>query len=93
MPPLRERGEDVVLLAEAFARKLADRGGAPCRAAHGEDAKAKLRRYEWPGNVRELENVIERALITSLDGCTPNLERALPDSRAPASSARHFGPG
>ena len=86
LAPLRERGEDVVLLAEAFARKLADRAG--CRAVTlTEDAKAKLRRYDWPGNVRELENVMERALITSLDGCTPNLERALPDSPTHADSS------
>jgi PAS domain S-box-containing protein len=85
LPPLRERGEDVVLLAEACARKLAERAGR--RAAPlTEDAKARLRRYEWPGNVRELENVMERALITSLDGRTPNLERALPESRARADS-------
>jgi PAS domain S-box-containing protein len=86
LPPLRERGEDVVLLAEAFARKLADRAGRRV-APLTEDAKARLRRYEWPGNVRELENVMERALITSLDGCTPNLERALPNSPTRADSA------
>jgi PAS domain S-box-containing protein len=76
-PPLRERGDDIVLLAEAFLRRLArlqGREGVRLDPA----MKARLRRYDWPGNVRELENVIERALITSLDGRTPNLDRALP---------------
>jgi transcriptional regulator with GAF, ATPase, and Fis domain len=84
LPPLRERGDDVTVLAEAFARGFAKRRGravAPLSA----DQKAKLRRYEWPGNVRELQNVIERALITSADGRTLNLERALPEAEAPAA--------
>jgi len=45
-----------------------------------EHVKDRLRRYEWPGNVRELQNVIERAFITSVDGRTLNIDRALPDS-------------
>jgi len=79
VPPLRERGDDVVLLAEAFARSFARRRGnspAPLTAS----GKAKLRGYEWPGNVRELQNVIERALITSPDGRGLDLARALPDA-------------
>jgi transcriptional regulator with GAF, ATPase, and Fis domain len=79
VPPLRERGDDVVLLAEAFAQDFARRrGGRP--APLTETAKDKLTRYEWPGNVRELQNVIERALITSPDGRRLNLDRALPDT-------------
>jgi PAS domain S-box-containing protein len=87
MPPLRERGDDVVLLAEAFARQFARKGSGRV-AALSPDAKARLRRYEWPGNVRELRNVIERALITSTDGRTLNLERALPEASAPVAPAR-----
>jgi len=83
VPPLRERGDDVVRLAEAFAANLARRrGGTPLRLAPG-DAE-RLRRYDWPGNVRELQNVVERAAITSLDGRHLNLARALPDAAAPA---------
>jgi PAS domain S-box-containing protein len=78
VPPLRDRGDDVMLLAEAFVRKFARRsGGASSRLS--EDDKARLRRYDWPGNVRELENVIERAFITSRAGRL-NLERALPEA-------------
>jgi PAS domain S-box-containing protein len=78
VPALRERGDDVVFLARAFAERLArDRG---TRAAPlSPEARARLRRYDWPGNIRELQNVIERAWITSGDGRTLNLERALPD--------------
>ncbi len=77
MPPLRERGDDVALLAETFARKLAARRGREAAPLTPED-RARLKRYDWPGNVRELQNVIERAWITSVDGRRLNLERALP---------------
>jgi transcriptional regulator with GAF, ATPase, and Fis domain len=76
VPPLRERGDDILLLASAFAAKFAQRLGRrmePPNDAH----KTRLKAYGWPGNVRELQNVIERAVITSRDGRL-NLERALP---------------
>ena len=76
LPPLRERGNDVLLLAESFARQFADRTGKRL-APIGPDAAARLREYPWPGNVRELQNVIERAVITAQEGKL-NLERALP---------------
>jgi transcriptional regulator with GAF, ATPase, and Fis domain len=85
LPPLRERCEDVVVLAEAFAKGFARRRGRAV-APLSPDQKAKLRRYEWPGNVRELQNVIERALITSADGRTLNLDRALPEAAAPVAA-------
>jgi transcriptional regulator with GAF, ATPase, and Fis domain len=85
LPPLRERGEDVALLAEAFARGFAKRRGRAV-APLSPDDKARLRRYDWPGNVRELQNVIERALITSRDGRTLNLDRALPEASAPIAA-------
>jgi transcriptional regulator with GAF, ATPase, and Fis domain len=78
LPPLRERGDDVVLLAEAFVRKFARKMGRSI-APLEDGCKQRLRTYEWPGNVRELANVIERAVITARDGCL-NLERAIPDS-------------
>jgi transcriptional regulator with GAF, ATPase, and Fis domain len=63
LPPLRERGDDVLLLADSFIRSLA------VRMAKGDvtlsrDARELLRRHPWPGNIRELQNAIERALIT-----------------------------
>jgi DNA-binding NtrC family response regulator len=61
LPPLRERREDVRLLADAFLeRTRAESGRGPKRLA--PDALAALERYPWPGNVRELENAIERAV-------------------------------
>jgi PAS domain S-box-containing protein len=81
VPPLRERGDDVVLLAEAFARRLANRRGRSVPPLSA-DCRVRLKRYDWPGNVRELENVIERAFITSKDGRSLNLDRALPDTEA-----------
>ncbi|UCF66775.1 MAG: sigma 54-interacting transcriptional regulator [Acidobacteriota bacterium] len=99
VPPLRERGADVVLLAEAFARSFAKNRGVSVSPLTADD-KARLRRYDWPGNVRELQNVIERALITSKDGRSLNLSRALPEStthasdeRLGASTTRSDGPG
>ena len=62
LPPLRERREDVPLLAHAFLDKYGrqnDKAGLELTA----DALALLERYHWPGNVRELENVIERAVV------------------------------
>jgi transcriptional regulator with AAA-type ATPase domain/tetratricopeptide (TPR) repeat protein len=62
LPPLRDRGDDVILLAEQFlARVCADYGLPPKRLS--EEAAARLRAYHWPGNVRELINVIERVAL------------------------------
>jgi PAS domain S-box-containing protein len=83
MPPLRERGDDVVLLAESFARRLAARRGQQPPVLP-PDGRARLLRYDWPGNVRELQNVIERSLILSTDGRRLNLDRALPETPAAA---------
>jgi formate hydrogenlyase transcriptional activator len=67
LPPLRERIEDVPLLAQFFVDRLRTRAG---RSAESIDpgARERLAAYSWPGNVRELENVIERALILSAPG-------------------------
>jgi DNA-binding NtrC family response regulator len=62
--PLRERREDIPVLAEAFARQVAERHRLPERPI-GRDALRKLMEYDWPGNVRELRNAIERAAIMS----------------------------
>jgi formate hydrogenlyase transcriptional activator len=66
-PPLRERGEDVLLLAEHFADKYARRMNKRFDDFPPEGKRA-LAIYDWPGNVRELQNVIERAVIMSDDG-------------------------
>jgi DNA-binding NtrC family response regulator len=60
LPPLRERVEDIPLLARAFLDKYAARAARPVRA-FSPDAMACLLAHPWPGNVRELENIVERA--------------------------------
>jgi two-component system NtrC family response regulator len=64
VPPLRERGDDVLLLANYFLQRLAAKSDVP-RKRLSHDAEAALRRHDWPGNVRELENVINGAAVTS----------------------------
>ena len=78
IPPLRERSDDIILLAEAFLSRYG-KGRRRSSLRLTEDCKVKLKGYDWPGNIRELENVIERAVITSKDGRTLNLDRALPE--------------
>jgi two-component system response regulator HydG len=60
LPSLRERGDDILLLADHFLRRAAATLGKPLEG-FDESARAWLLQYRWPGNVRELENVIERA--------------------------------
>ena len=61
VPPLRDRPDEVIPLAELFIRRATPEGGPP--PALSEAAGALLRRYPWPGNVRELRNAIERAVV------------------------------
>jgi Nif-specific regulatory protein len=67
MPPLRERGSDILLLADHFADKLGKKAGKPI-VRISSPALDLLMIYHWPGNVRELENCFERAVIMSSDG-------------------------
>ncbi|MCB0220402.1 MAG: sigma-54-dependent Fis family transcriptional regulator [Chrysiogenetes bacterium] len=62
IPPLRERPEDILMLADFFVGRFAERLGREAMTLTSE-ARNALRHYEWPGNVRELENVIERAIV------------------------------
>jgi len=62
VPPLRNRGNDVALLADYFLRRFAAETGSP-RKKLSSGAATKLKAYHWPGNVRELRNVIERLAI------------------------------
>jgi transcriptional regulator with GAF, ATPase, and Fis domain len=62
LPPLRERRDDISLLASHFAARISRRLGRPL-AGFTPEARACLLRYDWPGNVRELANAVERALV------------------------------
>ena len=66
LPPLRERREDIPLLASHFAAQTSRRLGRPV-AGFTPEARAALVRYDWPGNVRELGNAIERAIVLGED--------------------------
>jgi DNA-binding NtrC family response regulator len=67
LPPLRERLEDIPLLATYFAEKYSRPGQAsPCVVT--PEAMERLLAYSWPGNVRQLENALERACVTARDG-------------------------
>jgi len=65
VPPLRERGEDILLLANYFAGRMALELGLKEIPKFSPEAVAALDGYDWPGNVRELKNVVERAVYRS----------------------------
>ena len=65
IPPLRERPEDVPVLAKHFVKKYSELNELPMKDLSAE-AEAKLKNYLWPGNVRELENTIHRAVLMSV---------------------------
>lgn len=68
VPPLRQRGDDVILLAEHFAARAAREFGRSLFPGFGEAALAALRAHLWPGNVRELRNAVERSLFHVVAG-------------------------
>jgi DNA-binding NtrC family response regulator len=91
MPPLRERGDDVLLLADHFIRSLGARMGKSDLTL-SRDARELLRRYPWPGNIRELQNAIERSLITSEGTLITASHLAIPLGSQPVSSQLHAAP-
>jgi len=98
LPPLRERREDIPLLAAHFVRKISAELGKAVKAVSPE-ALAILENYRWPGNIRELENVIERAV--ALETHEAVLAERLPEALladgagalAPAAAAPAIGDG
>ena len=62
LPPLRERSDDILLLAHHFVKQFSEESGKPT-PRFSDEALQVLRNYHWPGNVRELENVIQRLVI------------------------------
>ncbi|WP_042009627.1 phage shock protein operon transcriptional activator [Aeromonas fluvialis] len=62
LPPLRERREDILMLAEHFAHSMTRELGYPLFAGFSRKATQLLQEYHWPGNVRELKNVVERSI-------------------------------
>ncbi|MEZ5359008.1 MAG: PEP-CTERM-box response regulator transcription factor [Candidatus Zixiibacteriota bacterium] len=66
MPPLRDRGDDILLLANTFLKRYGAENGRP-NLSYTEAAARSIASYNWPGNVRELENKIKRAVIMAQD--------------------------
>jgi psp operon transcriptional activator len=71
LPPLRSRGDDVMLLAEHFAVQLCAELGWPLFPGFSPAAEALLRSHHWPGNIRELKNAVERSLYRAGDAEQP----------------------
>ena len=86
LPPLRERSEDVPVLAEHFIAKHAQRTGKRIERVE-EGVLAALRHYGWPGNVRELENTIERAVVLSTGGVLTVADVSILAPAVPAAPA------
>ncbi len=91
LPPLRERGDDILMLAEHYLRQFCAKYGKDVRRLSTE-AQELMRNYPWPGNVRELSHVIERAVLWSRGGeLTPDhlaLTRPNEDPEPPSRAAR-----
>src|ERR1041385_8021466 len=92
MPPLRDRDEDIPMLANYFAAKHAENCNRRIMGISSE-AHERLRHYDWPGNVRELENAIERAVVmgTAEHILPEDLPEAILDVCAPPSAAFSSG--
>jgi Nif-specific regulatory protein len=75
IPPLRERGDDVVELAETFLTRIRQKRAAPGRFSG--DAIAAMRAYRWPGNVRELRHAVERAAAIAMGDAVEAADLAL----------------
>jgi DNA-binding NtrC family response regulator len=94
LPPLRERGDDVLLLADHFVREIGGRMGKG-EPGLSRDAREVLLQHAWPGNIRELSNAIERALIVSDGGLLAATQLAIaaprPRSSVPAAAPDRGG--
>jgi DNA-binding NtrC family response regulator/tetratricopeptide (TPR) repeat protein len=92
LPPLREREEDVLLLAERFLARACADYGLPAKTL-AADARARLMAYPWPGNVRELSNVIERAALLAEESVIMGEHLELGDPGSPPGPAAAPEPG
>ncbi len=90
VPPLRERGNDIVQIAQHFLEKTCHDFGRPVLQLTQRQAE-KLTEYDWPGNIRELKNVIERAVILSR-GSTLRLDLTMPELGFQVSDSRYAKP-
>lgn len=90
LPPLRERGNDLFLLADFFRQRFADQYKKQVEGISRE-ARRQMQQYRWPGNVRELEHVLERAVILSSGPLLTCADLRLPGSSTdPASEMERY---
>jgi DNA-binding NtrC family response regulator len=98
VPPLRERREDVALMAEHFIAQFCRELGRPAARLH-PDALRVMLDYAWPGNVRELRNLMERVVLLEaedeirVEHLPPEVTGARGGARPPAAAASVFPPG
>lgn len=90
IPPLRERSDDIPLMADFFARKKAKEMNLSFRPVFATGSLESLQAYSWPGNIRELQNIIERSLITC--GGFPLAFQELDSVRSSACKTESQGP-
>ncbi len=88
LPPLRERGQDAVLIAEALLNRLSAQHRV-ARPPLGEAVRRALLTYHWPGNVRELKNAVERALLLSPPG-ELSVDELLRQASEPRATTGHI---
>lgn len=86
VPPLRDRRDDIPLLANYFLQRLRQDLDSGRVADLDEEALEKLTSYQWPGNIRELKNVLERALFVSEEDRIQPADIQLPDEQPPAGT-------
>ena len=89
--PLRDRRDDIPVLANHFMNRLIQKGGRRLRGISAE-AMQKLQQYDWPGNVRELRNVIERAIVLGSGDQINAKDILLSTLAAPASASGEYRP-
>ncbi|HUI10514.1 MAG TPA: sigma-54 dependent transcriptional regulator, partial [Bacteroidota bacterium] len=85
VPPLRERREDIPLLATAFVDDICQRNGMAVKR-FSEDAMRQLQSFDWPGNVRELRNMVERLVIMTAGSYIESVDTASPGARGGSSA-------
>jgi transcriptional regulator with AAA-type ATPase domain/tetratricopeptide (TPR) repeat protein len=90
LPPLRERGNDILLLAEHFLARACQEHGLPLKELAAE-ARGALLAYHWPGNVRELDNVMERVALFAETDIVAARALELPSTHRPVAEAGPTG--
>src|SRR5258708_16294134 len=87
LPPLRDRREDIPLLASHFIQRFAKKAGRNIKALNNS-ALQDLMQYNWPGNIRELEHLIERSILQASVDTIKQIHLPLPKQHSPSPSSK-----